>query len=80
MPTTEPATITLALLRAMGHLWDTLMVDDRYLRQLANYWIITAARNITNLGSVWKQDVQRVAPPDTAAATNDSDDGNDNGN
>jgi len=39
----EPATITLALLRAMGHLWDTLMVDDRYLRQLDNHWIIAAA-------------------------------------
>ena len=77
VPTTEPATITLALLRAMGHLWDTLMVDDRYLRQLANHWIITAARNITNLGNVWKQEVQRVAPPDTAAATNDSDGDND---
>jgi len=35
----EPATITLALLRAMGHLpvWDALLVDDRYLRQLANH-------------------------------------------
>jgi len=79
VPTTEPATITLALLRAMGHLWDTLMVDDRYLRQLANHWIITAARNITNLGNVWKQEVQRVAPPDTAAAGTGDDGDNDGG-
>ena len=64
----------------MGHLWDTLMVDDRYLRQLANHWIITAARTITNLGNVWKQEVQRVAPPDTAAAgTGDDGDNDDDG-
>jgi hypothetical protein len=38
---------------------------------LANPWIITAVRTITNLGNVWKQEVpvQRVASPDTAAAT-----------
>jgi hypothetical protein len=47
----------------MGHLWDTLMVDNRYLRQLANHWIITATRNIPNLGNVWKQEVLPVPVP-----------------
>jgi len=28
------------------------MVYDRCLRQLANHWMITGARNITNLGNV----------------------------
>jgi len=33
------AYLTLALLRATGHQWDTLMVvDGRYLHHLDNHW------------------------------------------
>lgn len=36
------------------------MVDDCYLRQLVNHWIITPARNITDMGNVWRQEDQPV--------------------
>jgi len=75
-PTSVPATMTLALLRAMGHLWDTLVVDDRPAptRQPLDH----------HSGAQHHQPGQRLEAGGTTGSTADTtaatDDGDDDGN